>query len=269
MRRHLSWFTTATRYALIEHARNRFAMVLIALYLPVWVTLAYLAIPQAPVRFRLLATGQLLAPRGNELTQISGALNAVCMITGFMMFAATFTSGRFDRRLAMAGYPRTHLALAKLASLAFVGVGVAAYATAAICFCATLRQPLLVATALFCAAMTYGALGVTFASLLHKEVEGMFAITMISVVDIVLQNPLISSGAESPLVPYLPAYGAVQAATAGAFSTTALFRCLGVQLLWFTAAALIALLAFHRRTRNTLPPGSRNARLRKSTGSME
>ncbi|WP_086821708.1 hypothetical protein [Allokutzneria sp. NRRL B-24872] len=254
MRRQLTWFATATRCALVEHARNRFAMVLVALFLPAWISLIHLAIPREPVPFRLAATGELLTPRGNELTQISGALNAVCMITGFMMFAAAFASGRFDRRLAMAGYPRTHLALAKLAALALIGVGVVAYATAAIWAWTPPQQPLLLATALFSAAMTYGALGVTFGSLLHKEVEGMFAIMMISVVDIVLQNPLVSSGADSPFVPYLPVYGAVQAATAGAFATSTPLRGLGIQLIWFAAVAAIALLSFHRRTRNALSP---------------
>ncbi|GGR10938.1 ABC transporter permease [Streptomyces netropsis] len=254
MRLHLRWFTTATRYALVEHGHNRLAMVLIALYVPAWVTLAHLSVSPAPVRFRLWETGQLLVHRGNDLTQISGALNAVCLITGFMMFAATFASGTFDRRLAMAGYSRTYLALAKLASLAIAAAGVASYATAAIRATTTLQQPLLVAAALFCAAMTYGALGVTLASLLDREVEGMFAIAMISVVDIVLQNPVISSNSGNSIVLYLPAFGAVQAASAGAFSTTAPLHCLGVQFLWFTAAALMALFAFHRRTRNALPP---------------
>lgn len=45
MRRHWSLFTTASRYALIGHARNRFAMLLVVLYIPVWIALAYVTIP--------------------------------------------------------------------------------------------------------------------------------------------------------------------------------------------------------------------------------
>lgn len=133
MRFHLTRFAVATRFTLIEHGRNRFAMVLVILFVPVWASLAYLAMPDTPTRMRLRATGEALAPHGNELTAISGALNAVTLITGFMMFAATFSGSGFDRRLAMAGYPRAHLVLAKVTALALVSAAVAAYATAVIC----------------------------------------------------------------------------------------------------------------------------------------
>ncbi|MEU8687493.1 ABC transporter permease [Streptomyces sp. NPDC048665] len=254
MKRHLALYTTATRYDLIEHARNTFAMLLVALYVPVWVTLAYLVIPDKLVPFQLNATGERLAPAGNLLTQITGALNAVTLITGFMMFAATFNSGRFDRRLALAGYPRTHLVLAKTTSLTLASAAVATYATAVICAAWSPKQPVQLAAALFGAALTYGALGVVYGSLLRREVEGMFLMIMTSVVDVALQNPMASSGANSPFIRLLPSYGAMQTATAAGFSTIATPAYLGVQLLWFTAAALVGLLTFHHRTRNTLPP---------------
>ncbi|WP_245687259.1 ABC transporter permease [Streptacidiphilus griseoplanus] len=252
MSRRLLLFTTATRYALTEHVRNRFAMLLVALFIPVWISLAYLSIPDTPAHIRLRATGQILAPRGNELTEITGALNAVTLIVGFMMFAATFSGGGFDRRLALAGYPRFHLVLAKIASLVLASAAVAVYATALIRLSFAPRRSVLLAAALFCAAMTYGALGVAFGSLLRREVEGMFAIVMTSTIDLALQNPIASSAANSPLISYLPSYGAMQTATAAGFSTTPLPGYLAIQLIWFTAAALVGLLAFHRRTRNAL-----------------
>ncbi|MFE9366007.1 ABC transporter permease [Streptomyces sp. NPDC006978] len=246
-------FATATQYALTEHLRNRFAMVLVALFIPVWTALASLAVPSTPVRFQLRATGEILTPGGNQLTQVSGALNAVTLIIGFMMFAATFSSGHFDRRLAMVGYPRTHLVLAKIAALALASGAVATYTTVLTCVYRVPDQPLLFTAALFCVGMTYGALGVAFGSLLRREIEGMFAIVMTSVIDIALQNPLYSSGSDSPIVRYLPAYGAMQTSTGAAFTSTPLKQYLAIQLLWFTAAALVGFLAFHRRTRNTLP----------------
>ncbi|MEV5878013.1 ABC transporter permease [Streptomyces sp. NPDC052101] len=252
MRRHLVLFVTAIRYDVIEHARNRFAMFLVVLFVPCWIMLVHAAVPDRPAPFRLQATGQLLTPAGNNLTQITGAINAVTLITGFMMFAATFTGGRFDRRLAMAGYPRTHLALAKITSLGLASATVASYATAVTAMAWTPRQPFLLATALFCDAMTYGALGVVFGSVLRREVEGMFAMVMVSVVDVALQNPLASSGADSPVVRLLPSYGTMQTATAAAFSTGSLPACLAIELAWFLGAALCALLTFHRRTRNAL-----------------
>ncbi|MEV6946802.1 ABC transporter permease [Streptomyces sp. NPDC051172] len=257
MKTHLNLFTTATRYDLIEHARNRFAMLLVVFFIPTWVSLVYLTIPRRAAPFHLVATGERLAPAGNELTQITGALNAVTLVTGFMMFAATFTGGRFDRRLAMAGYPRTHLVLAKAASMILASALLAAYATEAMCIAWTPKQPCLLAAALFCAALTYGAMGVVFGSLLRREVEGMFALVMTSVIDVALQNPMVSSGADNPLTRLLPTYGSVQAATAAGFSTTSAPAYLALQLLWFAATALLGLLAFHHRTRNALPQPSR------------
>jgi hypothetical protein len=257
VRDHLSRFAVATGFALVEHGRNRFAVVLVVLFVPVWTTLAYLAMPDTPAPMLLRATGEELEPPGNELTEISGALNAVTLITGFMMFAATFSGSGFDRRLAMAGYPRVHLVLAKVTALALVSAAVAAYATAITCLAWTPRQPLLLAAALFCAALTYGALGVAFGSLLRREVEGMFAIVMTSIIDLALQNPISSSGADSPIIRYLPCYGAMQAATAAGFSTVPVPGYLAVQLTWFGAAALIALAGFRRSTRSCLPAAAR------------
>ncbi|MFF5477978.1 ABC transporter permease [Streptomyces sp. NPDC012935] len=251
MRHHLDLFVTATRYALVEHALNRFALVLVALFLPVWTSLTYLAIPDAPARVHLQAAGRWVAPPGNELTAVSGALNAVTLITGFLMFAATFGGKGFDRRLAMAGYPRTHLAIAKFAALTLASAAVAAYAAVVTCLTWTPRQPLLLAAALFCAAMTYGVLGVGLASVLHREVEGMFAIVMTSIIDLALQNPVMSSGANDSVVRYLPSYGAVQAATAAGFADVVPLRDLAIQIGWFTGAAFIGLIAFRHGT----PPG--------------
>ncbi|MEU7135967.1 ABC transporter permease [Streptomyces sp. NPDC046261] len=249
---HLALYATATRYTLIEHARNRFAMLLVALFLPVWTSLVYLVVPDTPARMRLRSTGELLAPPGNQLTQITGALNAITLITGFMMFAATFSGHTFDRRLVLAGYPRTHLVLAKVTALILASLTVAAYATAVTRWTWAPRQPLLLMAAYFTAAMTYGALGVGFGAVLRREVEGMFALTMTSVLDIALQNPIISSGANSAIIRFLPSYGAIQTGTAAGFSTTAPSRYLAVQLAWFTAAALASMLAFHLRTRDPL-----------------
>ncbi|MEW2404546.1 ABC transporter permease [Streptomyces sp. NPDC046862] len=251
-RRHRTFFTTAARYALTEHVRNRFAMVLVALFIPVWTALAFYSVPDTPTRFRLRATGDLLTPHGNQLTEITGALNAVTLIIGFMMFAASFVNGRFDRRLALAGYPRTHLVLAKLVSLTLISAAVAAYATALTCTFWKPRQPALLAAALFLAGITYGSLGVAFGSLLRREVEGMFAIVMTSVIDLALQNPLYSSSSNGGIVRYLPSYGAMQAATGAGFSATPLPKYLAIQAGWFTATALTGLLAFHIRTRNSL-----------------
>jgi hypothetical protein len=252
MRRHLRLFVTAARFHLIEHARNRLAMVLVVLFIPSWISLAFVVIPSKTVAFKLRSTGQLLAPAGNQITQINGAINAVTLITGFMMFAVTFNGGRFDRRLAMAGYPRIHLVLAKTTSLTLASGIIAAYATVMICADWSPRRPLLLAVGLFCGAMTYGALGVVFGSLLRGEVEGMFALIMTSIIDVGLQSPLASGGNTNAAIQFLPTYGTAQATAAAGFTHRLLPGALAVQILWFAGAALLGLLTFHRRTKDAL-----------------
>ncbi|MGW6055524.1 ABC transporter permease [Streptomyces sp. NPDC055189] len=247
--RSLALFFTATRYALVEHGRNRLAVVLMLVFVPLWVTLAHLTVGTAPARFRLHATGELLSARSNELTQITGAMNAITAIVGFMMFASTFSNGAFDQRLAMAGFPRGLLVLAKVACLMLASAALVGYATALLCCFWTPRQPGVLAAALFCTAMTYGAFGVALGSLLRREVEGMFAIVMLTVTDIILQNPVASASSDDDIVRFLPSYGAMQAAVAAGFSSTALPAYLLMQLAWFAVAAALCLLAFHQRTR--------------------
>ncbi|MFI6056201.1 ABC transporter permease [Streptomyces violascens] len=252
---HTALYATATRYALLEHLRNRLAMALIAAFIPTWIALAYCVIADLRVPFRLHETGQVLHPHGNELTSIAGAVNSITLIVGFMMFAATFTSGPFDRRLCMAGYRRTHLLLAKLTALTVISATVAVYATAITCAFWFPRQPLLFAATLFCASLTYGAFGIAFGALLSREVEGMFAIVMTSGLDTGLQNPVTTPGAaDSSLVPFLPSYGSLQTAAAAAFSTSSVPGCLVVQLGWFAGAAAVGMLFFHRSTRRLAPP---------------
>ncbi len=248
----LARFVIATRFTLIEHVRNQFAVALVVLFVPLWISLGQFMIVDVGVSFRLWATGEILVARGNELTQISGALNAVTLIVGFAMFSATFSSGTFDRRLAMAGYPRLQLLLAKVASLVLASAVVSLYATAVMWAYWSPRQPVLLAVSLFSAAMTYGAVGVALGTVVRRELEGIFLVVMISVIDLALQNPIASKGADTALVRLLPSYGAMQSASAAGFSHSVLLSCLGVQLAWFAGAALLSLFAFRRRTRSAV-----------------
>ena len=82
----------------------------------------------------------------------------------------------------------------------------------------------------------------------------MFAIAMISCVDMAVQNPIASTGADSDFVRWLPSYGAMQASTAAGFSDATPLAGFAVQLAWFAASVLIGLIAFHLRTRSSLRP---------------
>ncbi|WP_399211345.1 hypothetical protein [Streptomyces sp. SLBN-31] len=81
----------------------------------------------------------------------------------------------------------------------------------------------------------------------------MFVIVMTSIIDLALQNPIMSCGADNAVVRYLPSYGAMQASTAAGFSTSPVPGHLALQLTWFAGAALLSLRGFHRSTRNCLP----------------
>ncbi|WP_329192113.1 MULTISPECIES: ABC transporter permease [unclassified Streptomyces] len=240
---------TTARYTLIEYGRNRFAILLAATFIPGWTTTIYLDTHTTPVSFLLRADDVSVVVAGNRLMQLTGALNAVVLIIGFLTFAATFASHAFDHRLALAGYSRFRLVLGKLASLSLACALAAAYATASLCVFIAPARPVWVAGALFAGAMTYGAMGVVLGTVLRREVTGMFAVVMISLVDVSLQTPVASAIADSPLMILLPSYGAVQAATTAAFTTRSAVPAVAVQCLWFTAAAVVALAAFHRLTR--------------------
>ncbi|MHC8564447.1 hypothetical protein ACW23B_29230 [Streptomyces albidoflavus] len=123
---------TALRYAVLEQVRNRLALALAVFFVPVWVGLAYTAMPTAPVRFFLRAADQDVTVAG-RLTQLSGAVHALALIVGFMMFLAARRSAAFDHRLVTAGYPRACLVLAKYLALLLACLLVAGYATAWIC----------------------------------------------------------------------------------------------------------------------------------------
>lgn len=64
----------------------------------------------------------------NEPAVVSGAINAVTLVIGFMVFAAVRRSSAFDQRRVPAGHSRAVLLPAKLAGLVLVAAVVAGYA---------------------------------------------------------------------------------------------------------------------------------------------
>lgn len=202
------------RFALVEQARNRLALIIVVVFVPVWTTLAFEVVTRIPVHFYVRPAARSVTMEGNVLTQITGALQALALIVGFMMFVATARSAPFDRRLVQAGYPRMCLALAKISSLVLVAAAVAAYATAWMHLFWRPQQQVFFAAGLFTGALIYGGIGVLLAAVLRSELAGMFLVIMISFIDLLLQNPISNPDADSAIVRYLPAYGAMQSAVA-------------------------------------------------------
>jgi hypothetical protein len=198
---------------------------------------------------RLRSTGELLHVSGEKLTMISGSLNAVTLITGFMMFSMAHRAGGFDQRLVAAGCPRPALLLAKLASLLVAAAAIAGWATVVILWYWAPAQPWLFYLGLLTAALTYGGIGLVLGVFLPGELEGMFTIIMISIIDLVLQNPIINPAADKDLVVFLPTYGSMQTCVAAGFTDAFPLAQVLLFPIWLGACVMVGLAAFHSRTR--------------------
>ena len=113
-------YLAATRYPLIEQARNRLALGLLIVFLPVWYFLLAATIAHGPATFRLTATGQFLTVDAYDVTVLAAGANAIALICGFTIFTATRKGAAFDRRLVLCGLPQPLMLAAKLTALAVV-----------------------------------------------------------------------------------------------------------------------------------------------------
>ncbi|MEU9237567.1 ABC transporter permease [Streptomyces subrutilus] len=250
-------FRTGAGFALLEHARNRLALVLVVGYIPLWLTLEHWFVTPVPARFLLRASGRIVTVDGSHLTMVSGAINTVTLIVGFMMFMTTFKALAFDRRLALAGYPRPCLLLSKVIAMTVVSALIAAYATAVVCWYWDPVRPLLLALGVFTAAVGYGGIGILLGAFLRSDLAGLFVIIMASLLDTMLQNPMSNTGADKEGLQLLPLYGPTQVAVAAGFTHSVTpYGHLLLGPAWFLAMWLLGAAAFFARTRNHLPAPS-------------
>ncbi|MEU5531715.1 ABC transporter permease [Streptomyces sp. NPDC020362] len=219
------------------------------LFVPLWTTLAFTVVARTPLRFRIRAVGRTVVMDGNILVQINGALQALSLVIAFMMFVATARAALFDQRLVRAGYPRSSLALAKCTSLLLVAALVAVYTTAWMHLFWRPERLLVLTAGMFTGALIYGGIGIVLAAVLRSELAGMFLAIMISSIDLVLQNPLINPDADSPVVRFLPAYGAVQTSVAAGGLQVVPTSCLLLGAGWAVGMAAVGMAAFAIRTR--------------------
>jgi len=250
MTRFWSYYATATRFALIEQARNRLAVVILLFFIPVWTSLAYGVMAATPVPFFSRPAGHSVPVPANTLAQITGALQAIALIVGFMMFIATARSVPFDRRLVQAGYSRLALVLAKVSTLVVLAAAVAVYTTAWMHLYWRPQQLVLLAASLFLGALIYGGIGIMLAAVLRTELAGMFLLIMISFVDVGLQNPMATPLAASPVLRVLPGYGAMQSAVASVGLRLVPWSYLALGMCWVVGAAATGITAFMLRTRS-------------------
>jgi len=240
----------AVGFEVTQHVRNRLALGLVIFFIPCWLGLVRAIIPANRIDFHSRITRDVLSVNANELAMISGAINAVTLIVGFMMYAAMRRSSDFDQRLVLAGYSRPTLLLAKLAALLLISTVIACYATVVMELFWAPRQPWLLAVSLLSSALTYGGMGIVLGAVLSTELAGMFVIIMVSLVDVMVQNPIINPASNQDVVRFLPTYGAMQSGAAAGFSDrgSAGYALLGT--VWLTAFALFGMAAFYLRTKD-------------------
>ncbi|MEU5522802.1 hypothetical protein ACIQCD_17465 [Streptomyces sp. NPDC093250] len=254
----MSAYLVASRYALLAMAKNRLAAVLLIVFIPLWITVAKTLTTPKTFPFRLRATGTWLRAGGDEITMISGSLNAVSLLVGFLMFSAARRTRAFDRRLTAAGYPATALMGAKLTTLVVASVLVSAYATAWMLLFWTPLQPALLGVAVLAVCLVYGAMGMCLALFLRGEVEGLVTIIMTSIIDLAPQSPVASTTANKPLVEFLPSYGSLQTSLAAGFTRDVILSPLLHSAAWLSVMITTALVAFAIHTRVYQPPPLRD-----------
>jgi ABC-2 type transport system permease protein len=248
-------YLTALRYALIEQTRNRLAFGLLLLFVPIWYALLGGLVASAALPFRFRVTGAFLLANGRDLALLTAGLNALTLIAGFTLYAATRGGSQFDRRLVLCGYRQATLMAAKVTTLLVVAAGIALYASLVLlAYWRPVNFPL-VWLSYAGAALIYGAQGILLGVLVRSELAGFFLIIMLSLMDTWLQNPYGNPVANKPILQWFPAYGPMQVAVAGGFTHVMPGRELLVGLVWAASLALVGLVIFWWRTRPWQPRG--------------
>lgn len=183
---------TALHYALLEQWRNRLALGLLLIFVPLWYYLILLIARGTTLSFKYWSTGQFLSVDGGNLTLLTSGLNSITLIVGFMFFASTVRGMSFDRRLVLCGYPQVVLVLGKLLALFLVTALVALYVTLILLPFWQHGRPtnlILIWLGFWSAALIYGGFGLLLGVLVTSELAGFFLVIMVSLIDTSLQIP--------------------------------------------------------------------------------
>jgi ABC-2 type transport system permease protein len=252
---------TAIRLTLAAQVRNRLAWILLVAFIPIWYLLVGATITHGQTTFKLRAIDAAIAVDSHDLTLITAGLNAITLITGFVVFAAVRRSLPFDRRLVLSGYRHGALIAAKTTAALLQAIGIGVYA--AIVMLAFWRPAGLwaIAVAFILGAATYAAFGLLIGVLVRGDLEGFFLIIMISILDTFLENPVDNPLANNPVLQFFPSYGPTQFAAAGAFHHQALASMAVFSVAWTAAFALLGLVVLRLR----LPRPARAAAPARST----
>ena len=240
---------TAARFALIEQGRNRFALGLLIVFVPIWDALFGTMISGDPVAFKLQSTGAFLQVNGHNLTVLASGFNAITLIVGFMIFTVTRRNAAFDRRLTLAGLPQPVAIAAKTTAIIVVAALVSLYATLVMALFWRPESLAAIWLGYLLDALIYGALGLLLGVLVSSELAGFFLIIMVSLMDTLLQAPIENPLANKDFLAAFPSYGPMQVAVSGGFGHGVPSGSVLLALAWFVGFALIGLLIFWGKTR--------------------
>ena len=242
-------YAVATRYTLLEQLKNRLALGLLVVFVPLWYYIAYIFAGAGPVAFKFRATSTVLQVDSLHLTLLSLGLNSITLIVGFMFFAATRKDMRFDHRLVLSGYPQIQLILARLTAILVVSCLVALYAIAILFIYWRPAFAPLVWLSFFFGALIYGGLGVLLGVLVRGELEGFFVIIMVSFIDTFIQNPIGNPAASKDFIMVFPSFAPTQLYVAGGFTHVFPLVYVLISLAWIVGFTLLGLLIFYVKTR--------------------
>ena len=244
----------ALRLSLIEQAHNRFAMLLLAAYLPVWYGVIYGLTDDASIGFQLRAFHVFVATTQHRLGLLTGMLNATTLIMGFVALSAVRRSALVDQRLVLCGYSRAALILGRLGALGAACVLVALYAVLVLSMFTRPEHPGVVVAGVFGAVVTYAAIGVLVGVVARGDLEGFFFIIMLSLVDTFVQNPIGNPAANRAVVEYFPSYLPMQIVAGGAIANHVAWWQFWGSLGRAAGLGLLGLLGFWHRTRIARQP---------------
>jgi hypothetical protein len=243
----------ALRLTLTEQARNRFAMLLLAVYLPAWYGVIYGLTDDASIGFQLRAFHVFVATNQHRLGLLTGMLNATTLIMGFVALSAVRRSALVDQRLVLCGYSRGALILGRLLALAVGAILLSAYAVAVLAAFTPPLNPGVVVAGTFGAVLTYAAIGVLAGVVARGDLEGFFFIIMLSLVDTFIQNPIGNPAANRAVVEDFPSYLPMQIIVGGAIANRVAWWQFWGSLAWAVGLGGLGVVGFWLRTRIARP----------------
>jgi ABC-2 type transport system permease protein len=241
-------FWATFRLSLVEQKHNRFAIVLLLVYLPAWFAIIA-ALSAGTIEFKLRAFGFIVITSQLRLSLLTGMLNATTLIIGFVGLSVMRQSEAVDQRLVLCGHSRTALVLGRLVALGLASVAVALYAAGIVSLFFPVRHFAVVAAGTFVAVAAYVAIGILAGVVLPGDLEGFFFIIMLSLVDTFMQNPIGSAAANHQVVEFFPSYLPMQMVVAGALTSRVAWWQFWAGLGWAAGFGVLGLAAFWYRTR--------------------